>query len=121
MYDELVTILENKKVSILISPENTLGKDKLKERDSGLNHILCKSAKEIDVIIGFSLSSILNAGDTHIVLGKIMQNITLCRKFNVETTIASFAQNSFEMRSPHDLVSLFKMLGCKNPHILRNV
>ena len=116
-----MNIIEKFKPNIIFSFEDNNKRDFIHQRASGLNHILCRSAKENDVIIGFSLSSILNAEDKYKVLGKIMQNIMLCRKFEVKTAIASFAQNSFGMRSPHDLASLFRTLGCKNPHILRNV
>ncbi|MEK6848485.1 MAG: RNase P subunit p30 family protein [Nanoarchaeota archaeon] len=75
-------ILENKKVSILISPENTLGKDKLKERDSGLNHILCDIAKKNNVSIAIDFSLILSKKDKaraeH--LARIMQNIKMYKK-----------------------------------------
>jgi RNase P/RNase MRP subunit p30 len=84
-----------------------------------LNHILCKSAKESNVTIGFSLSSILNAKNEHVALGRMMQNIKMCRKFRVKTIIASFAQKPFDMRSVHDLRSLFEILGCKNPAFLK--
>lgn len=39
-------VLEIKGVNILLSPEMHKGKDKLKQRDSGLNEFLCKLAKK---------------------------------------------------------------------------
>ena len=113
--------IEKLKPNIIFSFEDNDKRDFIHQRASGLNHILCKSAKENDIIIGFSLSPILNAENKHTVLGKIMQNIVLCRKFKVKTAIVSFARNPFEMRSPHDLISLFNVLGCKNPNFLRNI
>lgn len=114
-------IMGKLKPNIIFSFEDNIKRDFIHQRASGLNHILCRSAKENDVIIGFSLSSILNFENKHKVLGKIMQNIELCSKFKVKTVIASFAQKPLEMRSSHDLISLFKALGCKNPCFLRNV
>ena len=50
-----------------------------------------------------------------------MQNIDLCRKYKVKMLIASFAKDPSGMKSPHDLISLFKVLGCENPSFLGNV
>ena len=119
-YDDRDTI-EKLKPNIIFSFEDNGKRDFIHQRASGLNQIICKSAKENDTIIGFSLSSFLNAKDMHKVLGKIMQNIILCRKFKVKTVIASFARNPFEMRGPNDLISLFKALGYKTPNLLRNI
>lgn len=88
-------------------------KDKTHYRESGLNQVLCALAKEKKVRIGFSLSSILSSSgrDRAVLLGKVMQNIMLCRKFSSPVKIASFASSPFEMRSPSDLGSLFLQLG----------
>lgn len=102
-------ILSSKNVDILVSPELYEDKDSLHERNSGLNHILCKLAKKNNIIIAFSFSDILKADSK--LLGKIMQNIKLCRKYKVRTLIASFASSKFEMRSPYDLKALFETLG----------
>ena len=78
-------ILENKKVNILLSPENGYKKDKLKQRDSGLNHVLCRIAQQNSIAIGIDFQGILSKRDEgkkqlaeH--LARIMQNIKLCRK-----------------------------------------
>lgn len=112
-------IIEKSKPDIIFSFEDIARKDFIHQRASGLNHILCRSAKENMVIIGFSFSSILNAENKNFVLGRMMQNTQLCRKFKVRTIVASFAQNHFEMRSAHDLISLFEILGVKNPLFLK--
>jgi RNase P/RNase MRP subunit p30 len=112
-------IMEKSKPDLIFSFEDIARKDFIHQRASGLNHILCKSAKENKVMIGFSLSSILNAENKNFVLGRMTQNIQLCRKFKVKTIVASFAQNPFEMRSAHDLITLFKILGLKNPSFLK--
>lgn len=113
--------IEKLKPDVIFSFEDNIKKDFVHQRASGLNHILCKSAKDNGVMIGFSLSSILNTEDKHKILGRMMQNIGLCRKYKVKMIIASFAQSPFGMRSPHDLIGLFKVLGCENPSFLGNV
>ena len=112
-------IMEKSKADMVFSFEESPKKDFIHQRASGLNHILCKLAKENNITIGFSLSSILNSKNKQVVLGRIMQNIKLCRKFRVKTAVASFAQKPFEMRGSHDLRSLFEILGSKNPAFLK--
>lgn len=112
-------IIQDKKANLIFSFEGSFKKDFMHHRASGLNHILCKLAKESGIIIGFSLNSLLNSNNTGITIGRLMQNISLCQKFRVNTAIASFAAKPFEMRSPHDLESLFRVLGHKNPEFLK--
>lgn len=112
-------VIDKSKVDMIFSFEDAVRRDFIHQRASSLNHILCRLAKEKNVIIGFSLSSILNAGNKSVVLGRMVQNIKLCRKFKVKTVIASFAQKPLDMRSNHDMISLFKSLGSENPTFLK--
>jgi len=41
----------------------------------------------------------------------VMQNIALCQKYKVKTVIGSFSEKPFDMRAPHDVESLFFLLG----------
>lgn len=111
-------VIENSKANLVFSFEDSYKRDFIHHRASGLNHILCKLAKENNITIGFSLSSILKSNNIHIILGRVMQNIRLCTKFKVKSVIASFAVNPLEMRSPHDLRSLFKLLDHQKPAFL---
>jgi len=104
-------IIEASKANLIFSLEENNKRDFMHQRASGLNQILCKLAKQNNVTIGFSLNSILDSINKHVILGRIMQNIKLCRKYKVKTVIASFAFNPYEMRSPHDIISLFVSLG----------
>ena len=106
-------IIEKSGVNMIFSFEENSRRDFIHQRASGLNHVLCKSAKENNVTMGFSVKSILDAENKQELLGRIMQNMNLCRKFKVKTTIASLAQKPLEMREIHDLTSLFEILGSK--------
>src|SRR3989344_5290498 len=53
-------ILENKKVSMLILNHKEKN-DKLKQRDSGLNQVLCKIAKENEIEFAIDFSEILSS------------------------------------------------------------
>lgn len=103
--------VENKQVDMLLAPERAGKKDRLNQRDSGLNHVLCAIAHEKDVAIGFSFSDLLNAKNRAVVLGRMMQNVRLCRKYKVRMVVASFAQDPWEMRSASDLFAFAQVIG----------
>jgi len=106
-------ILEKSKVNIIFELETITKRDFIHQRASGLNQILCKLANKNNIGIGFSFSSMLNTeGKTRSqILGRMMQNIRLCRKYKVKTTIASFAERPYDLRSCYDLKSVFVSLG----------
>ena len=104
-------VIEKPKANLVFALEEYGWKDYMHQRASGLNQILCRLANKNKVAIGYSISSLLDSKDKSVILGRIIQNIMLCRKFKVKTVIASFTSNPYQMRSPHDLISLFTMLG----------
>jgi RNase P/RNase MRP subunit p30 len=101
--------LSTNKVDILIDPHQGIRKDNYHQRNSGLNQVLLKLAKENKVAIGFSFKTILNETD----LGRIIQNIKLCRKYKVKMVILEL-----EERNEADVESLFKVLGMTGKEIL---
>jgi len=104
-------ILEKQKADLIFDFELSERKDKIHYRVSGLNQVLCSFAYKKNTAIGFSLFSILNSKNKPLILGRIMQNIRLCRKYKLKTIFASFAQNPWQMRAAHDLISLGIVLG----------
>ena|SRR3989344_1280838 len=75
-------ILEYGKFSVLLSPEATAGKNKIRQTDSGLNHVLAKIAAENKIAIGINIQKItkLEKKEKAERLAKIKQNIKICRK-----------------------------------------
>ncbi len=106
-------IIERSYANLIFSLEEHGRKDFMHQRGSGLDHILAKLAHDKNVSIGFSLNSIINSKNKGIIMGRMMQNIMLCRKYKVKTIIASFAETPFGMRSPYDVMSLFASLGMR--------
>tara|TARA_Y100000310_G_scaffold345665_1_gene467969 strand:- start:25741 stop:26310 length:570 start_codon:yes stop_codon:yes gene_type:complete len=106
-------ILSKKNVDILLSPEKDRKEDFLHHRNSGLNHILCKIAHKNKIAIGFSFNEILKSKEIERakILGRMKQNIKLCRKYKVNMVVGSFANNKYEMRSLNDLKSFSRVLG----------
>lgn len=103
--------VENKKVDILVSPERNIREDNLHYRNSGLNQVLCKLAAKNKVAIGFSFSDILNSNERGKLLGRMMQNVRLCRKYKVKIVFASFARTKYEQRNAKDLMAFARAMG----------
>jgi RNase P/RNase MRP subunit p30 len=104
--------LENKKVDILLSPEKNTKKDNLHYRASGLNHILCKLAHKNNIVIGFNFSELLNSKSSERakILGRMLQNAKLCKKYKVNTVFATFAKDKYELRSKAILDSFKRVI-----------
>jgi len=105
--------IEKSKTNIIFDLETVAARDSMHHRNSGLNQILCRLANKNNIMIGFSFSGILNTdGITKSqILGRMMQNIRLCRKYKVKAAIASFAEKPYDMRPCPDLKSVFISLG----------
>lgn len=106
-------ILENKKVDILIDAEKISKPDSLHYRNSGLNHVLCKLAYKHDIAIAFNFNDVLRfkGVDRSVLLGRMSQNVRLCRKYKLRMVLASFASNKFELKNLHDLISFGIVIG----------
>ncbi len=94
--------------------------DFLHHRASGLNQVLCNIAKRKNSIIAFNFNSILNADDGFKakIIGRIQQNIKLCRKYKVSMLPLSFAADTFELRSPTDFKAFFIDIGMHPKEII---
>ena len=105
--------IESKKIKLIYGFEDLHKKDYLHQRASGLNHVMCELAKKNNVIVGFSYGSLLNKDslETSLLIGRMSQNISLCRKYKVKTMIGCFSSSAFDLRAHHDVISLFKVFG----------
>ncbi len=88
-------IIEYGNFDILLSIEKGNRANKIRQTDSGLNHILAKIAKNKNVAIGIDLEEIksLESKQKAERLSKIIQNIKLCRKSKTKVAIKT---NSLE-------------------------
>ena len=98
--------LENKKVFALLDPGYERKKDFLDSRDSGLNQVLCKIAKENEKKILISFDSLRN----EISLGRTIQNFRLCKKFENKIQIVNFCSSLDEMKSVFELKEIERVL-----------
>jgi len=108
-------MIEQKLIDILVNPEKGIERDFLHSRNSGLNQVLCRLAKQNKSVIGFSFSAFLNCeGEVRaMLLGRMMQNVRLCRKYKVKIILGSFAKNEFELRNRDALLHFGIFLGMK--------
>lgn len=101
-------ILEKEKINVLLlNQENR--KDKMKQRDSGFNHVLAKIAKKNNVILGINLHEILeNKGKKKAeILARIRQNVKICSKEKLKMKFISAKRQM----NPYDIKSLGLILG----------
>lgn len=83
-------VFENNKVDLVFELESGR-KDRLKQRDSGLNHVLCKLAKKNDIVVGIDFSKLEKMSDFELssYLAKVEQNIMLCKKYKVKMVVVN--------------------------------
>ncbi len=95
-------IIEMRKVNVLVL-NHKIGKDKLKERDSGLNQVLCKIAKENNITLAIDFSELLEVDKKQRakILGRIIQNIKFIKKYKNKLEI---------INKPDDKLSLAAFL-----------
>lgn len=102
-------LMENGKATIIYGFEENPKRDSMHQSASGLNHIMCSIVKSKNVAIGFSYTSLIE--NSHSIVGRMMQNLKLCRKYKNDIIIGSFATRPFQLRSRHDVDSLFRLIG----------
>src|SRR3990167_10908509 len=106
--DELARkILEKEDVQIYM-PILFHRKDRQKQRESGLDHVMAKIAKKKNILIGINLREIISARGTKKaeILARISQNIKICNKNKLKMVFLKTKE-----RNSYDLKSLGLVLG----------
>ena len=98
--------LENRKTLGILNPEIGREKDYMSYRNSGLNHVLCKIAQQNNKNILISINELNNPQS----LGKVLQNIKLCKKFNVKWQIVNLVDDVSLLRSAFELKEIERVL-----------
>jgi len=106
-------LIEQGKANLLFELEQSSRKDFMHQKNAGLNQVLCRLASEKNKIIGFSFFSVLKAKPRQQsrTFGRMMQNVMVCRKYEVNMCLASFAEDPFDMRSQYELMSFGVNIG----------
>lgn len=102
-----------KQINILYDNESETEKDFIHQRRSGLNQVVLTECKKKKITILFDYSSLQRVSFKKkiLVLGRIQQNISLCKKYAVACSFASFAKNIDDLRDAKDIQALQRQLG----------
>lgn len=102
-----------KGVSLIYNVELSSLKDSLHYRRSGLNQVLCKLAVKKQVVVGFNVGLLMKSSSKEraLLLGKMQQNVRLCRKYGVRMLLGSFASSPGDVRAPAELQSIGVVMG----------
>ncbi len=114
MSDEINRIaLEHNKVNALVSPEYERGKDFLHYRNSGLNQVLCKIARDNNKMIIENFNDIILENkdiSKALILGRIIQNARICRKYKTKLFVGNFVESEKEFRSRYELETFERII-----------
>ncbi len=105
-YDINRAACENPLIDVLCHPE-------LGRKDSGLDHICIKAAKENNVAVEVNFREILESFKRNriYVLSAIRKNVELCRKYETPVVTASGAVTKWGLRSGRELAAITNLLG----------
>lgn len=111
--EDVRDILEKTNVDMVFELEDHREKDFMRQRSSGMNHVTASIAHDKGKAVAFSLHPLLiNSGRQRVqVLGRMMQNVQLCRKYKVEMCLASFARSPWQMRAEGELKAVGSIIG----------
>jgi len=104
--------IESSSIKGIINFEQEV-KDSLHYRKSGLNQVLCKIATKNGTLVIFNLSRIItgNKIDVSSLVGKMRQNVRICRKFKVKMGLVIVCETKYDLRSKAEIISLGKFIG----------
>jgi ribonuclease P/MRP protein subunit RPP1 len=111
--------IETLKINYLVNVEVDPKRDTLKQRDSGINHIVAKEAaiKKIVFVINMSKIESLIEKKQAKVLARIIQNIKICRKARAQIKLASFAKDKKDLCDEKGVNSFLTTLGMSSQEI----
>lgn len=112
--EDINALVENKRIDALCGFESLRLKDRLKQKSSGLDPVLCKLMSERKKIYCVDFGSILQSSSKAVVFARLKQNLMLCRKFRIEVMAASFASSPLKMRNPLDIAGFLAVMGHDN-------
>jgi RNase P/RNase MRP subunit p30 len=112
--------LEIKGLNMLIINENIEKKDYSKQRDSSLNEILAKLAKDKKIEIGIQIQDIINKDEKEKAksLARLKQNIDLCKCTGTKLV---FLTNNKNKQNNKALQSLLLTLGASTKQAFESV
>ncbi len=111
--ENLRDVLEKTNVDLAFEIEEAKEKDFMHQRNAGMNHILANIAHEKQRMIGFSIHLLLTTSGRirAQTIGRMMQNVAVCRKYKVQMVLASFARTPWQMRNKEEVKAIGMMIS----------
>jgi len=113
-YQEFLTLgyrnaFEHKKIKYLI-PDTEHSKDHTHYRNSGMDQITAKIAKQKNKTIIFDFSQLLKTKNKQLEMGRWLQNARILKKYTAQFEICSFAKQPEQLRLASDLKAMKRVL-----------
>ena len=121
--DKVRGVLEQIKPDYLYGLEILEYGDSFHYRKSGLNQVLAKIMAKNNTKLLIPLGEIRKHSGVKKVrfLGRIMQNIRICRKYRVGMKIVSFATSPYQMKSVKEMGSFGTVLGMDSMQVKKSL
>lgn len=101
---------EKTPITALTACEHIRKKDHLHFRSGGIDQILARLAAQHNKVFLTSILDLNEKKSRAQILGRIIFNILLCRKYHVSYVPVSFARTPYDMKGAHDVDSLVASL-----------
>lgn len=85
--------------------------DFVHHRSSGTNQVICNAMKQNSIYVGLSFSLLMSTKYKPEILGRMMQNISLAKKYKIPIKIFTLSKTPYQMKGYKDLVSLLLTLN----------
>ena len=94
--------------------------DFMKQKNSAIDEVFCKFAKEKDKNIYFDLNELLNSKNPGLLVQRVKQNIMLLKKYKLSYDFIYICEEIKDIISEKDISALMKVLESKqvNTHSL---
>jgi RNase P/RNase MRP subunit p30 len=103
--------LARKKENLLIKVGNE--KDYMKQKNSSIDEVFCKYAKEHEKNIFIDLNELLSSNKKHFTMQKIKQNIRLLKKYKLKYSFVYVCENVSDIISNEDILAFRRVLELK--------
>jgi RNase P/RNase MRP subunit p30 len=104
--------IENRNLKFLYDFEEQEEKDSFHYRRSGANQVLCNIMKEKEKVFVFDMEKLItNFRTREKVLGRMIQNLMLVKKYKLDSIICSFATKPENLRAEKEYSSLIRAFG----------
>ncbi len=111
--DKARLYLESRQYDGVYALEMHTEREFMHHRNSGLNQVLCKIAHDKSKVVVFDVGALLIASGRlrALILGRMQQNVRLCRKYSVTMALATFAKTPYQMRREEEMIAIGQLLG----------